>query len=157
MRDITEVLSFNMKRLRKKKDWTQADLCEAMRVSFGTVQAYEARRRWPELEFLKAMAKALSVNVTDLLKDPDDIPTLELPEEQRRGVVESFRQILDQSFEKFNEAGETAVTLKKSPALLKLFQVALKLKDSQIDILRGQAEAILERVFDQSALKKKTR
>lgn len=66
MKGIDEVLSFNIKRLRKAKGWTQADLAEVARISTGSIQAYEAKNRWPEKIYLDALAKAFKVQPWEL-------------------------------------------------------------------------------------------
>src|SRR3990167_8850710 len=71
---IAETLAFNMKRLRKKKGWTQADLAEAMRASLGSVRAYENLLAWPGTAFIQAMAKALGVPEEELFKATNQLP-----------------------------------------------------------------------------------
>jgi transcriptional regulator with XRE-family HTH domain len=65
MVDIAEVLAVNMRRLRSEKGLTQQQLADKSKLSMGTIQGYEGKRRWPEKLYLEAIAKALSVPETE--------------------------------------------------------------------------------------------
>ncbi len=77
MSEITQVLSLNMKRLRESRGWRQADLAEKMGVSTQTVANYESGRRWPEIDYIKEMAKAFGVAEAELFRDPNFKPEFE--------------------------------------------------------------------------------
>lgn len=67
--DIARLLADNLKRIRGEKGLTQGQLAEKANVSFGTIQGYESTRRWPELPYVKAIAKALDVPEDELFTD----------------------------------------------------------------------------------------
>lgn len=78
MDDIATILAKNLRKLRDKAGLTQSDLAEKANVSMGTVQAYEGKRRWPELPYLEALAKALGVPAFELFSVPSQLsPTMD--------------------------------------------------------------------------------
>lgn len=67
MPDIRDVLAYNLKKYRYLNgDMSQTDLAEKSKVSLGTIQSYEGKRRWPEKIYLEALAKALSIEEHEL-------------------------------------------------------------------------------------------
>ena len=63
-----EQLAIRLKRLRKRRRLTQAELAKRARLSPGYIARLETGRDDPTLTTLKALAKALRVSVGDLLK-----------------------------------------------------------------------------------------
>lgn len=70
MENIKKILSDNLKASRKSLGMTQETLAEKAGVSLFTVQAYEAGRRWPELETLDKIASSLMIETSDLFQKP---------------------------------------------------------------------------------------
>jgi transcriptional regulator with XRE-family HTH domain len=70
MSDIQSNLAFNMKSARRELGWTQANLAEAVDLSVPTIQRIEAEIAWPEVDNLRAIAKALKRTPSELLDDP---------------------------------------------------------------------------------------
>ena len=75
MNDIAEILAVNLRRLRKLAGWDQSELAERAKISFGALQRYEQKRRWPEKIYLDALIKALNCGPSDLFMDPETTPT----------------------------------------------------------------------------------
>ena len=57
-----------LKRLRERRGWTQADLAEKAGAHRVTIAKLESGALRPSVDMLEALAKALRVKVTDLLK-----------------------------------------------------------------------------------------
>lgn len=60
----------NLKRLRREKGFTQAELAEIIDMSVRGYQKYEQGESWPGPAKLRAIAEALSCSVSDLYADP---------------------------------------------------------------------------------------
>ena len=60
-------LAKNIKRLRKAKNMTQADLAERLHVTRQTVSSWERGNSNPDLSMLAAIAEALDTDQTTLL------------------------------------------------------------------------------------------
>ena len=71
------VLAANQRRLRVAAGLSQAELAEAASVTKSTVAAIEQGRANPRLDTLEAIARALGVDVVDLLA-AGDAPTVEV-------------------------------------------------------------------------------
>lgn len=74
--------------LRRQKNWTQADLAEASRISVPQLQRYEAGKSQPTLDVIKKLAVALGVSSDALIFDqaergPDDDLRLQFEAIQR--------------------------------------------------------------------------
>ena len=61
MSDIAEILGFNIKRLRKEKDWTQEYLAELAGISVPFMTQIELARKQASLEVVEKIARALEV------------------------------------------------------------------------------------------------
>lgn len=61
MSDIAEILGFNIKRLRKEKDWTQEYLAELAGISVPFMTQIELARKQASLEVVEKIARALDV------------------------------------------------------------------------------------------------
>lgn len=70
---IKEILKFNLRSLRK--GMSMADLAEASGLPYRTYQSIEDGSRWPRVENLDAIAKALGVPPARLFQDPALKPT----------------------------------------------------------------------------------
>ena len=71
MPNLTESLSFNLKRLRKEKGIkTQEQLAELSGVLLNNIKRAEAGYLIPETKNLEKLAKALDVDETELFLDP---------------------------------------------------------------------------------------
>lgn len=71
------VLAVNQRRLRVAAGLSQAELAEAASITKSTVAAIEQGRANPRLDTLEAIARALGVEVVDLLA-AGDAPTVEV-------------------------------------------------------------------------------
>ena len=60
--------SKTLKALRERRGLTQAQLAERVDVTRVTIARLEVGMRQPGIDLLEALAKALKVKVTDLLK-----------------------------------------------------------------------------------------
>jgi transcriptional regulator with XRE-family HTH domain len=88
MKDIADIFSSNLKRLRGAKDLTQDALAERAKISLSTVQGYESGRRWPEKVFLDAIIKALECHPSELFLDP------ELLQRQEKAIRDLTQKLL---------------------------------------------------------------
>ena len=60
--------------LRKNREWTQAQLAEALSVSESTVQKWEVDKNTPPVTEIKRLADVFYLPVTSLVDDAVDIP-----------------------------------------------------------------------------------
>ena len=60
--------------LRKNKEWTQAQLADALSVSESTVQKWEVDKNAPPVSEIKRLAEVFYLPVTSLVDDAVDIP-----------------------------------------------------------------------------------
>lgn len=71
MKKIAEVLSGNLKRLRKDRGLTQEQLAERAELSLASIQHVELGLRWVSEDSVAALARALQVPQSALFEDPD--------------------------------------------------------------------------------------
>jgi putative transcriptional regulator len=68
--------------LRAERDWSQADLAEALRVSRQTVNAIENERYDPSLPLAFAIARVFALRIEDVFSpDPEPPPPTGEPPE----------------------------------------------------------------------------
>ena len=60
--------------LRKNREWTQAQLADALSVSESTVQKWEVDKNAPPVSEIKRLAEVFYLPVTSLVDDAIDIP-----------------------------------------------------------------------------------
>lgn len=72
-----DALSFNLKRLRRMRGWSQMRLAEASGLSLTQVSSIERKLAWVSADSLKALARALEVEETALFFDPETKWTLD--------------------------------------------------------------------------------
>lgn len=86
IKDLPEILAFNLRRLLSAKGWNQAKLAEESRVEPATIQRWASnepeKRRWPKPDKLMQACDALNCKVSDLLEMPND--------KRKPGVAEAF-------------------------------------------------------------------
>ena len=61
--ELREALSQNLKKYRKKKEWSQFELAEKAAVSEQTINSIEGLRLWPSDKTLSKIANALEVEM----------------------------------------------------------------------------------------------
>ena len=64
---LRNIIADNLLRLRKEQNISQAKLAKLSGVSLGFIKGLEAKRHNPSIETLEKIAKALRVDVKDLL------------------------------------------------------------------------------------------
>ena len=74
--EVKTALSKNMIELRKRQKMSQAKLAEVIGKSVKTVNEIEVGKAWPDHATIQLIAKALSVDETDLFNDPNMVSTL---------------------------------------------------------------------------------
>jgi len=74
--EVKDALSKNMVELRKKLGLSQAGLAELIGKSVQSVNKIETGNSWPDHNTIQLIAKALSVEETDLFNDPTMVSTL---------------------------------------------------------------------------------
>ena len=62
----------NLKEKRLEKDMTQAELADRLGIKRQRLSNYEVGIREPNIDTLKALAKALECTVDELIEDEDD-------------------------------------------------------------------------------------
>lgn len=70
MRDIRKHISNRIRELRAKRGLTQQKLAEVAGLDYKTIQRLEGKtpRRYPNIDTLEKIARALGINVSELLK-----------------------------------------------------------------------------------------
>lgn len=71
MTDLRKQFGERIKRLRRERDMTQAELAEAAKISVGFVRAIEQAAHAPSFETLESLAQALNVEVIELFNFSD--------------------------------------------------------------------------------------
>lgn len=74
MFDQQEVFGSNIRKLRKKLGFTQAQLAEAVGVDPLSIQSYETSRRFPKIEIMGKIAEVCNVEVADLFLNSEKPP-----------------------------------------------------------------------------------
>ena len=69
MADLRSVIGKNIKKIRKSKKWTQAQLAEKIGIEPVSVARIETGLNFPKEENLSAIANVLGVEVSDLFVD----------------------------------------------------------------------------------------
>lgn len=77
--EISDLVSSNLKILRKRSNVTQRFIAESAGVNVQTIRDIEAGRRGTSLELLGKIANTLSVKPSDMLESNEPAPTLVLP------------------------------------------------------------------------------
>ena len=94
-------LAENVKRLRRDKDWTQAQLAEAAELRIAHISEIEKGKGDPKLSTLYKLMRALQCSPDSLLMDADQVTTdallkqaieraLALDEEHKRIVIHNL-------------------------------------------------------------------
>ncbi len=98
MSDIAEILGFNIKRLRKDKDWTQEYLAELAGISVPFMTQIELARKQASLEVIEKIAKALDVPYSTLFiqesSESKETIQLQTSEEFLRKINKEISQFL---------------------------------------------------------------
>ncbi|MCL2762685.1 MAG: helix-turn-helix domain-containing protein [Treponema sp.] len=71
--EIRATLARNIKALRGRRNWSQADLAEKSELSIVYLSDIERGNKWPYLDTLVKLAQAFKVEVYELLK-PENTP-----------------------------------------------------------------------------------
>jgi len=71
--ELRATLAQNMKAFRGRRNWSQADLAEKSGLSIVYLSDIERGNKWPYLDTLVKLAKALNIEVYELLK-PENTP-----------------------------------------------------------------------------------
>jgi transcriptional regulator with XRE-family HTH domain len=69
---IRAVLSGNLKKLRKRQDWSQLELAKRANISMTFLSDIECGRKWPYPETLQNLAKALGAEVFEFFKPTEN-------------------------------------------------------------------------------------
>ena len=79
----------NIRKYRKRIDWTQEQLADRLGVSYQSVSRWESGNGYPDMEHLPTMARLFSVTMDDLIGYGDENEKL-----SNREMKEKFRQTL---------------------------------------------------------------
>lgn len=79
MADLRNIVGKNIKKIRKAKKWTQAELAEKVGIEPVSIARIETGLNFPKEENISLIAKALNVEVSDLFinRESDKKNTLE--------------------------------------------------------------------------------
>jgi transcriptional regulator with XRE-family HTH domain len=77
--EISDLVSLNLKTIRKKRGVTQRFIAESAGVNVQTIRDIEAGRRGTSLELLGKIAHSLNVKASDMLESSEPAPVLQLP------------------------------------------------------------------------------
>lgn len=69
MADLRSIVGKNIKKIRKTKKWTQAELAEKVGIEPVSIARIETGLNFPKEENLSSIANALDVGVSDLFID----------------------------------------------------------------------------------------
>jgi transcriptional regulator with XRE-family HTH domain len=98
MTDLHRSLAANVKTLRQRLGWSQAELAERADVSVSYVGDIEAGEKWPAAEKLESLAGAFRVQAYQLFLNPQDTADYQAWLE-RRDVVAEFSEKVFRYFE----------------------------------------------------------
>ena len=71
---LRNLLSWNIKRYRQRKGWSQARLAEKMDISTNYLSDIESKRGWVSAFSLVKLANALEIEVFELFKPEEETP-----------------------------------------------------------------------------------
>jgi transcriptional regulator with XRE-family HTH domain len=69
---VRTVLSGNLKKLRKHREWSQTELAKKADISMNFLSEIERGRKWPYPETLQNLAAALGVEVVEFFKTQEE-------------------------------------------------------------------------------------
>ena len=127
MKTIQEILSENLKRIRKNKGYSQQKLGELSGMLASTYSRIEGKKVTPTIETVEKIANALEVSLYSLLNDADTktnslhdrILRIESLSEYNRGVVNLMIETL---IEKDNLERNQEIKMNKRLEELKLIR-----------------------------------
>ena len=82
-------LGENIRKYRKRIDWTQEQLADRLGVSYQSVSRWESGNGYPDMEHLPTMARLFSVTMDDLIGYGDENEKIPCHEMEKR-----FRKVL---------------------------------------------------------------
>ena len=88
----------NLRKYRRQRGLTQAQLAEKVNVSTHHIGMIELSRNNPTLELVERIAQALDIKTYELFVDPLS-PNIEL-EQLRQEIVNDMKQLLDEALKK---------------------------------------------------------
>ena len=72
--EIRSTLALNIKTLRSRRNWSQADLAEKSGLSIVYLSDIERGNKWPYLDTMIKIANAFKIEVYELLKPESSLP-----------------------------------------------------------------------------------
>jgi len=73
--EIRATLARNIKAFRSRRNWSQADLAEKTGLSIVYLSDIERGNKWPYLDTLVKLAESFKVEVYELLKPDNTVPS----------------------------------------------------------------------------------
>jgi transcriptional regulator with XRE-family HTH domain len=77
---VRAVLSGNLKKLRKYREWSQTELAKKANISMNFLSEIERCRKWPYPETLQNLAGALGVEVFEFFRTQEDEAAPDTPD-----------------------------------------------------------------------------
>jgi transcriptional regulator with XRE-family HTH domain len=115
MTDIREVLASNLKKHRRIRGWSQAKLAEKIGTSTQYIGTLETKGKFPSLEMVHKLAKALGIDPTELFyKEIDPVTAMKnsqkaAVEDLGESVVRLIKGFFDEKARELDgETGEKA-------------------------------------------------
>jgi transcriptional regulator with XRE-family HTH domain len=75
---VRAVLSGNIRKLRNRREWPQAELAKRANISRNFLSEIERGRKWPYPETLQNLAEAFGVEVFEFFKPEESGPVPEI-------------------------------------------------------------------------------
>ena len=98
MTSLLDILSYNLKKNRKKSGLTQAQLAEKVGVSNHHIAMIEISRNYPTLELIERIAGVLNIEFYELFIAP--LSTHKEMELLHKTIAENIEQVVSKAIEK---------------------------------------------------------
>lgn len=95
MTELNRSLAANVKALRARYGWSQAELAERADLSVSYIGDIEGASKWPGAETVDSLARAFHIRPYQLFLDPQDADAYRAWLERRDLVQEFSEKILD--------------------------------------------------------------
>lgn len=92
--ELRENLSQNLKKYRKRKNWSQFELAEKAEISEQTINSIEGLRLWPSDKTLTKIANVLEIEIYKLFVPQKLSLQSESIEELKHAVVKTVEELV---------------------------------------------------------------
>lgn len=95
MTELNRSLAANVKALRARYGWSQAELAERADLSVSYIGEIEGAAKWPAAEKIDGLARAFHIRPYQLFLDPQDAEAFRAWLEKRDTVQEFSEKVLE--------------------------------------------------------------